>query len=152
MIRVHKKLVQSPNTHNYKKKKKKTRVITSLTPHLVFLCLTWVGLACRWWSKETVAIVTGANKGIGLGMVKRLAELGVTVILTARDEARGILAVHSLSSQGLHVHFSILDVSDPLSIQSFASWFQHTFGKLDILVSIYTTIPSSTLSLSLSLY
>ena len=96
-----------------------------------------------------MAIVTGANKGIGLGMVKRLAELGVTVILTARDEGRGILAVHSLSSQGLHVHFSILDVSDPLSIQSFASWFQHTFGKLDILVSIYTIPYPLQLSLSI---
>ncbi|XP_034685296.1 (+)-neomenthol dehydrogenase isoform X2 [Vitis riparia] len=89
----------------------------------------------RWWSKDTVAIVTGANKGIGFALVKRLAESGLTVILTARDEARGLKALQSLAAQGLHVHFSLLDVSDPDSIQSFASWFQHSFRKLDILVN-----------------
>ncbi|RVW74719.1 (+)-neomenthol dehydrogenase isoform X2 [Vitis vinifera] len=89
----------------------------------------------RWWSKDTVAIVTGANKGIGFALVKRLAESGLTVILTARDEARGLKALQSLAAQGLHVHFSLLDVSNPDSIQTFASWFQHSFRKLDILVN-----------------
>lgn len=92
-------------------------------------------LSTRWWSKDTVAIVTGANKGIGFALVKRLAESGLTVILTARDEARGLKALQSLAAQGLHVHFSLLDVSNPDSIQTFASWFQHSFRKLDILVN-----------------
>ncbi|EYU25985.1 hypothetical protein MIMGU_mgv1a024627mg, partial [Erythranthe guttata] len=86
-----------------------------------------------WWSKETVAIVTGANKGIGLAVVKRLAELGLTVVLTARDGGRGLKAVESLKSEGLYVHFFCLDVSDPNSIAIFASWFQHAFGVVDIL-------------------
>ncbi|XP_073136120.1 (+)-neomenthol dehydrogenase [Henckelia pumila] len=89
----------------------------------------------RWWSNETVAIVTGANKGIGFGLVKRLAELGLTVVLTARDGGRGLEAVRALKSQGLDVHFFCLDVSNPNSIQTFASWFQHTFGVLDILIN-----------------
>ncbi|XP_059655793.1 (+)-neomenthol dehydrogenase isoform X2 [Cornus florida] len=89
----------------------------------------------RWWSKDTVAIVTGANKGIGFALVKRLAGLGLTVILTARDSARGLKAVESLKNLGLHVHFFCLDVSDPTSIKIFVSWFKETFKALDILVN-----------------
>ncbi|KAK9288057.1 hypothetical protein L1049_016503 [Liquidambar formosana] len=89
----------------------------------------------RWWSEDTVAIVTGANKGIGFAMVKRLAELGLTVILTARDTTRGHKAVESLEGLGLHVHFFCLDVSDPASIKTFAAWFGQKFGALDILVN-----------------
>ncbi|KAK4482624.1 hypothetical protein RD792_009788 [Penstemon davidsonii] len=89
----------------------------------------------RWWSKETIAIVTGANKGIGFGLVKRLGELGLTVVLTARDNGRGLEAVESLKGQGLNVHFFRLDVSDSNSIQMFASWFQLNFGVVDILIN-----------------
>ncbi|KAK1379396.1 (+)-neomenthol dehydrogenase [Heracleum sosnowskyi] len=89
----------------------------------------------RWWSKETVAIVTGANKGIGYAMVKRLSELGVTVILTARDNARGLKAVETLKGLGLDVYFHCLDISKHASITEFASWFKKEFGKLDILVN-----------------
>ncbi|KAF7824311.1 (+)-neomenthol dehydrogenase [Senna tora] len=92
----------------------------------------------RWWSEETKAVVTGGNKGIGFAVVKRLAELGVTVILAARDTHKGEAALGSLRAQGLgrHVHFLLLDVSDPLSITAFASEFQARFGPtLDILVN-----------------
>ncbi|XP_058182604.1 (+)-neomenthol dehydrogenase isoform X2 [Rhododendron vialii] len=92
-------------------------------------------LSSRWWSKDTVAIVTGANKGIGFALVKRFAELGLSVILTARDNGRGLEAVEALVAQGLHVHFFRLDVSDPASIQSFVSWFKDRFSALDILVN-----------------
>lgn len=90
----------------------------------------------RWWSKDTVAIVTGANKGIGFSLVKQLAELGLTVILTARDGERGKKAVELLrDDHGLHVHFHLLDVSNPDSIKTFALWFEKRFGVLDILVN-----------------
>ncbi|KAK6146364.1 hypothetical protein DH2020_020233 [Rehmannia glutinosa] len=89
----------------------------------------------RWWSKETIAIVTGANKGIGFELVRRLAELGLTVILTARDAVRGLKAVEILKNEGLHVQFFCLDVSDPNSIKTFVSWFQEAFGVLDILIN-----------------
>lgn len=83
-----------------------------------------------------MAVVTGGNKGIGFAVVKRLAELGVTVVLTARDREKGEAAVETLRAQGLvDVHFLLLDVSDPLSISSFASSFQAAFGALDILVN-----------------
>ncbi|XP_044499931.1 salutaridine reductase [Mangifera indica] len=90
----------------------------------------------RWWSKETVAIVTGANKGIGFALVKRLAELGLTVVLTARDAERGERAVESLRNKGLlNVTFFRLDVSDSSSISTFVSWFRNKFAALDILVN-----------------
>ncbi|KAJ4955202.1 hypothetical protein NE237_011985 [Protea cynaroides] len=89
----------------------------------------------RWWSKDTVAVVTGANKGIGYAFVKRLAELGLTVILTCRDVLRGQNAVDSLRVQGLDVQFFRLDVSDPASINAFVSWLREEIGGLDILVN-----------------
>ncbi|CAK7322488.1 unnamed protein product [Dovyalis caffra] len=92
-------------------------------------------ITTRWWSKDTVAIVTGANKGIGFSLVKQLTELGLTVILTARDVEKGNKAVELLKSHGLLVHFYRLDVSDPASIKTFTSWFQRKFGVLDILVN-----------------
>ncbi|KAE9613572.1 hypothetical protein Lal_00016230 [Lupinus albus] len=92
----------------------------------------------RWWSKETMAVVTGGNKGIGFAVVKCLAELGVNVVLTARDTQKGEAAVEALRAQGLagHLHFLLLDVSDPISITTFASSFNAKFGPtLDILVN-----------------
>lgn len=103
----------------------------------VSLCLDKGGSG-RWWSRETTAVVTGGNTGIGFALVKRLAELGVTVVLTARDTRKGEAALASLRSQGLsdYVHFLVLDVCDPHSITAFASAFLATFGPtLDILVS-----------------
>ncbi|WOL04129.1 (+)-neomenthol dehydrogenase [Canna indica] len=89
----------------------------------------------RWWSEETVAVVTGANKGIGFALVKRLAELGLTVVLTARDVAKGKEAVESLAARGLRVEFCRLDVADGSSILAFAAWLKRAFGGLDILVN-----------------
>lgn len=106
---------------------------------LVNLCLYRASfllrVLCRWWSKETVAVVTGANKGIGFALVKRLAELGLTVVLTSRDVGMGKAAVESLDGQGLHVAFCHLDVAEPSSIVTFAAWLERRFGGLDILVS-----------------
>ncbi|XP_071687815.1 short-chain dehydrogenase/reductase 2b [Rutidosis leptorrhynchoides] len=90
-----------------------------------------------WWSKDSVAIVTGSNKGIGYALVKRFAELGLTVVLTARDQSKGLKAMDSLKVQGLerNVCFCQLDISDPASIRSFVSWFQSKFDEFDILVN-----------------
>ena len=81
------------------------------------------------------AVVTGANKGIGLETVRQLAAQGVRVVLTARDEQRGIQATSSLHKLGFsNVIFHQLDVVDPASIRSLADFIRHQFGKLDILV------------------
>ncbi|WRX08856.1 Short-chain dehydrogenase/reductase SDR - like 2 [Theobroma cacao] len=81
------------------------------------------------------AVVTGANKGIGFGISKQLASEGITVLLTARDEKRGLEAVEKLKQYGLsdNVDFHQLDVVDPASIASLVDFIKTQFGKLDIL-------------------
>ncbi|KAK8557795.1 hypothetical protein V6N13_008180 [Hibiscus sabdariffa] len=83
------------------------------------------------------AVVTGANKGIGLEICKQLAQKGIIVVLTARDEKRGLEALQSLKDSGLsdHLLFHQLDVADPESITSLADFVKKHFGKLDILVN-----------------
>ncbi len=74
----------------------------------------------RWWSSETVAVGTGGNKGIGLEIVRRLALEGLTVILTARDETRGLKSAESLHAQGLqNVIFHKLEVTNSESRTQF---------------------------------
>ncbi|XP_059663542.1 (+)-neomenthol dehydrogenase-like [Cornus florida] len=85
---------------------------------------------------ERYAVVTGANKGIGLETVRQLATSGVTVVLTARDEERGRDAASSLHESGLsNVVFYQLDVQDLDSINSLAKFIQIQYGRLDILVN-----------------
>ncbi|KAK7292631.1 hypothetical protein RJT34_15482 [Clitoria ternatea] len=83
------------------------------------------------------AVVTGANKGIGYGICKKLASHGILVVLTARNEERGLKAVENLKEFGLSdfVVFHQLDVTDPSSVASLASFIKTRFGKLDILVN-----------------
>ncbi|KAL5675631.1 hypothetical protein ACJX0J_011762, partial [Zea mays] len=88
-----------------------------------------------WWSRETVAVVTGANRGIGHALAARLAEHGLTVVLTARDGERGEAAAAPLLARGLAVVFRRLDVSDPASVAEFAAWIRDALGGLDILVN-----------------
>lgn len=81
-------------------------------------------------------MVTGANKGIGFETVRQLSCQGVTVVLTARNEQRGLEATSKLHQMGLsdRVVFHQLDVLDPFSIQSLADFVNKKFGRLDILV------------------
>ncbi|XP_020213685.1 (+)-neomenthol dehydrogenase [Cajanus cajan] len=83
------------------------------------------------------AVVTGANKGIGYGICKKLASNGIVVVLTARNEKRGLEAVERLKEFGLSnfVVFHQLDVTDPSSVTSLAHFIKTKFGKLDILVN-----------------
>ncbi|XP_048332957.2 (+)-neomenthol dehydrogenase-like isoform X1 [Ziziphus jujuba] len=86
---------------------------------------------------QRYAVVTGANRGIGLETVKQLASNGITVVLTARDEKRGLEAAEKLKEFELsgQVVFHQLDVADPATIASLASFIKTQFGKLDILVN-----------------
>ncbi|GLJ25676.1 hypothetical protein SUGI_0491940 [Cryptomeria japonica] len=89
----------------------------------------------RWWSDQTVAVVTGANKGIGFEIVRQLAKLRLNVILTSRDPSRGKRAVDELSAQKLTVGFYPLDIEDKGSVQEFVRWLETTYGVLDILIN-----------------
>ncbi|XP_045800284.1 (+)-neomenthol dehydrogenase-like isoform X2 [Trifolium pratense] len=84
---------------------------------------------------ERYAVVTGSNKGIGLEIVRQLASAGVKVVLTARDEKRGLQALEKLKSYGLSdfVVFHQLDVANAASVANLADFVKSQFGKLDIL-------------------
>ena len=84
---------------------------------------------------KKIALVTGANKGIGLETVRQLARQGVTVLLGARDEKRGNEAASKLKGEGADVHFLRLDVNDPASQDAAAKQIADQFGRLDILVN-----------------
>ncbi|KAJ9515772.1 hypothetical protein QJQ45_008675 [Haematococcus lacustris] len=77
----------------------------------------------KWWTDKTTAVVTGANKGIGLEIARILAGQGLHTILTARN------------SPSSSVEFQQLDISDPASISHFAQWLKDQHGSLTLLVN-----------------
>ena len=79
-----------------------------------------------------VALVSGGNRGIGLGVCRRLAEEGLTVILGSRDEERGRRAAEKLPG-GVAVRQ--LDVADAGSVERLAASIENDFGRLDVLVN-----------------
>lgn len=88
-----------------------------------------------WFNLHRYAVVTGANKGIGLETVRQLANGGATVVLTARDEKRGIEATRLLHESGFsNVVFHQLDVRSAESIETLANFIATQFQRLDILV------------------
>lgn len=89
----------------------------------------------KWWSSETIALVTGANRGIGFEIARQLLLQGVTVILTSRGIEVGEAAAKVLRDAGLKVVFWQLDVTDPSSVKTCADWVQQNYGGLDILVN-----------------
>ncbi|KAK7310097.1 hypothetical protein RJT34_07361 [Clitoria ternatea] len=89
----------------------------------------------RWWSKETVAVVTGGNRGIGFEICRQLAAHGLTVILTSRDTSAGVESVKALQEGGLDVIYHQLDIVDSSSINQFVDCLQKNYGGLDILVN-----------------
>jgi NAD(P)-dependent dehydrogenase (short-subunit alcohol dehydrogenase family) len=82
-----------------------------------------------------VAVVTGANKGIGLEIARQLARQGITVYLGARDEARGRAAAEKLRAEGLDARPLRLDVTDDRSVAAAASALEKDAGRLDVLVN-----------------
>ncbi|XP_074584290.1 (+)-neomenthol dehydrogenase-like isoform X3 [Curcuma longa] len=87
-------------------------------------------------TSQKVAVVTGANKGIGLEICRQLSARGVTVVLTSRDEERGLAAVRKLEASGAaDVVFHQLDVNESASVASLGDFIHTRFGKLDILVN-----------------
>lgn len=81
------------------------------------------------------ALVTGANRGLGFEIARQLGAQGMTVVLTARDSAKGQLAASDLHQQGMSVDFHVLDVRDAQSVADLGRSIEHRYGRLDVLVN-----------------
>jgi len=84
---------------------------------------------------ETIALVTGANRGIGREVSRQLAAKGVHVVMGARDPQRGEKAVAEFKAQGLPVESIELDVTSQASVENAAAEVERRHGRLDILVN-----------------
>ena len=82
-----------------------------------------------------IALVTGANKGLGKEISRQLSAKGHLVVMGARDRQRGEEVVAELRVQGLPVEFIPLDVTSQASVDDAAAEVERRFGRLDILVN-----------------
>jgi NAD(P)-dependent dehydrogenase (short-subunit alcohol dehydrogenase family) len=82
-----------------------------------------------------IALITGANKGIGYEIARGLGAKKIKILLGARDAARGQAAADKLKAEGADVHFVKLDVTDKGTVQRAAERIEKEFGRLDILVN-----------------
>lgn len=82
-----------------------------------------------------IALVSGANRGIGLETVRQLARKGVMAAIGSRDRSKGQAAADSLKSEGLEVPVVVLDVVDQLSCRAAVDEVVAMFGRLDIVVN-----------------
>jgi NAD(P)-dependent dehydrogenase (short-subunit alcohol dehydrogenase family) len=85
--------------------------------------------------KSRIAVVTGANRGIGLEVCRQLAKLGLVVVLTSRDKDKGLKAVADLQKKELPVRFHPLDVTSASSVRELAAFLEKEFGRCDVLVN-----------------
>jgi 2-deoxy-D-gluconate 3-dehydrogenase len=82
-----------------------------------------------------VAIVTGGNGGLGLGMARGLAEAGAAVVIAGRNEAKNAAAVAELESRGARAAAVEVDVTDEAACQAMVRAAVERFGRLDILIN-----------------
>ncbi|GJF31528.1 dehydrogenase [Kitasatospora sp. NE20-6] len=82
-----------------------------------------------------VALVTGANKGIGRGVAEQLSALGMTVVVGARDPLRGEETAAALRAAGGDAHAVTLDVTDRATVREAAKQVEERFGRLDVLIN-----------------
>jgi len=86
-------------------------------------------------TSEKIALITGANKGIGFETARQLGALGMTVLIGVRDQARGEAAEAALRGEGIDAHAVRLDVTDDASVQEAAKRIEADYGRLDVLVN-----------------
>lgn len=84
---------------------------------------------------KKIALITGANKGLGFETARQLGKEGVSIIAAARNKEKGIAAVNKLKEEGIDATFLQLDVDKDTDIQFAFNYIQEKYGKLDILIN-----------------
>jgi NAD(P)-dependent dehydrogenase (short-subunit alcohol dehydrogenase family) len=84
---------------------------------------------------KKIALITGANKGLGFEMARQLGQAGVRVLLAARDSGKGEAAAAKLRDEGLDALFLRLDVTDKKDRAAASAFLEEKFGRLDILIN-----------------
>ncbi|MGA7955158.1 MAG: SDR family oxidoreductase [Gloeobacterales cyanobacterium] len=84
---------------------------------------------------QKIAVVTGANRGMGFEVSRQLAKIGMQVILTSRDSEQGQNAAERLRKEGFGVVHCPLDVTNPESIASLSQFIREKFARLDVLIN-----------------
>jgi len=85
--------------------------------------------------KGKIALITGANKGIGYEVARQLGEHGITVLVGARNPELGETAAAKLREGGTDAQFLQLDVTQPDTVKAAAETIRSKYGRLDILVN-----------------
>jgi NAD(P)-dependent dehydrogenase (short-subunit alcohol dehydrogenase family) len=86
-------------------------------------------------AETRVALVTGANRGIGLEIVRQLGRLGVLAVIGSRSVEKGLEAAEKLRSEGLEVPVVALDVDNEQSPAEAMAEVQRLYGRCDVLVN-----------------
>ena len=84
---------------------------------------------------KKLALITGANKGIGFEVSRQIAKAGWTVLAAARNQELGRAAAAKLQAEGLDVQFIHLDLNAPETVVAAAETIRNKFGKLDLLIN-----------------
>lgn len=82
-----------------------------------------------------VALITGANKGLGFETARQLGKKGIKVLIASRNKDKGLEAVQKLKDDGHSAEFIQLEVNNASDVQAAKQHIESTYGKLDILVN-----------------
>jgi NAD(P)-dependent dehydrogenase (short-subunit alcohol dehydrogenase family) len=85
--------------------------------------------------QKKVALITGGNRGLGLETARQLGIVGMTVLLGARELAKGEASAQRLQEQGIDARAVKLDVTNAEDVRAAAEWIEREFGRLDVLVN-----------------
>jgi NAD(P)-dependent dehydrogenase (short-subunit alcohol dehydrogenase family) len=91
-----------------------------------------------------IALITGANRGLGLEIARQLGQTGARTLVAARDPEKGKQAATELAAEGLDVSSVVLDVESAASIEAAAEQVTSDHGRLDILVNNAGILPEAT--------